>query len=228
MLLCHKIHYIFIVPIYALFPPILWSWKVVSAFWMYGCRRINGRKARKVWPVLSSASLLIFVLCRREWDLVSGISPSTFLHACLPILHAIAQKAAEKRQSLWNSSVSQEAGEKQWHLGPAFTGEWHKSYFRGWRGLGTKPTIELSRSPSPKLRAGNFSPGKVFLWEILKSTRREKFKSTRREKFKSTHRAAITTSCKVKVACPALPHLKICQSQLKLDEDMYLGGRSTV
>ena len=174
MLLCHKIHYIFIVPIYALFPPILWSWKVVSAFWMYGCRRINGRKVRKVWPVLSSASLLIFVLCRREWDLVSGISPSTFLHACLPILHAIAQKAAEKRQSLWNSSVSQEAGEKQWHLGPAFTGEWHKSYFRGWTGLGTKPTIELSRSPSPKLRAGNFSPGKVFLWEILQSTHMRK------------------------------------------------------
>ena len=49
----------------------------------------------------------------------------------------------------------------------------------------------------------------------------EKFKSTHREKFKSTHRAAITTSCKVKVACPALPHLKICQSQLKLDEDIW-------
>ena len=97
-----------------------------------------------------------------------------------------------KRQSLWNSSVS-----LAWvwrealmlvsgTLAPCLVeagGEWQgKSYFRGWTPVGTKPTIELSRSHLQSWGRDIFHPGRssaVPSWEILQSTH---------EKYSKAHR----------------------------------------
>ena len=76
-----------------------------------------------------------------------------FFHPCLRILHAIAAHRRPRQKAvlvkffcLPSLSLERSPDASQWHLGPLL-GEWQgKSYFRGWTPVGTKPTIELSRS----------------------------------------------------------------------------------
>ena len=72
-----------------------------SPLFSLGCRHINGRKARKVRPTLSASKLVLpsslFSSTGGNGTRSVGSSHQPdFFHACLRILHAIAQKAAEK------------------------------------------------------------------------------------------------------------------------------------